>query len=298
MKSELLVVAAGIPPEIGDKFVTRFNKTFSIISLLPLDRSEGYTNSYSEDLYQQLSMELKRREQIDRSRLLSDVNLVLLYLDKKDGSESALLRKFGVEALVVPLKWPKLAEMPLATGNQRGQAVNGLIREGRRAIGHARDLLAVIAEEITNRDNKTCLLLPRRNFGRQINKIFNCVRDAVLSGGGQDEFKKNLDRVSRSLRTSHADRRRYFVGETNLVFKSPGKAGARHGLAPVWEDPGHDSSCVIRGRLRFGASFDPKFHYDCHIPRGGNRRFPSCHGEKEMPRGRTHVNIAPNDNIR
>lgn len=298
MKSELLVVAAGIPPEIGDKFVTRFNKTFSIISLLPLDRSEGYTNSYSEDLYQQLSMELKRREQIDRSRLLSDVNLVLLYLDKKDGSEAALLRKFGVEALVVPLKWPKFAEMPLATGNQRGQAVNGLIREGRRAIGHARNLLAVIAEEITNRDNKTCLLLPRRNFGRQINEIFNCVRDAVLSGGGQDEFKKNLDRVSRSLRTSHADRRRYFVGETNLVFRSPGKAGARHGLAPVWGNSGHDSSCVIRGRLRFGASFDPKFHYDCHIPRGGNRRFPSCHGEKEMPRGRTHVNIAPNDNIR
>lgn len=298
MKPELLVVAAGIPPEIGDKFVTRFNKTFSIISLLPLDRSEGYTNSYSEDLYQQFSMELKRREQIDRSRLLSDVNLVLLYLDKKDGSEAALLRKFGVEALVVPLKWPKLAEMPLATGNQRGQAVNGLIREGRRAIGHARNLLAVIAEEITNRDNKTCLLLPCRNFGRQINEIFNCVRDAVLSGGGQDEFKKNLDRVSRSLRTSHADRRRYFVGEANLVFRSPGKAGARHGLAPVWGNSGHDSSCVIRGRLRFGASFDPKFHYDCHIPRGGNRRFPSCHGEKEMPRGRTHVNIAPNDNIR
>ena len=298
MKPKLLVVAAGIPPEIRDKFETRFNKTFSIISLLPLDRSEGYTNSYSEDLYRRFSMELKRHEQIDRSRLLSDVNLVLLYIDKHDGSESTLLRKFGVEALVVPLKWPKFAEMPLATGNQRGQAVNGLIREGRRAIGHARNLLAVVAEEITNRDNKTCLLLPCRNFGHQINAIFNCVRDAVLSGGDQDEFKKNLDRVSRSLRTNHTGRRRYFVGEANLVFKSPGKAGARHGLAPVWEDPGHDSSCVIRGRLRFGASFDPKFHYDCDVPKGGNRHFPSCHGEKDMPHGRTHVNIAPNDNVR
>ena len=298
MKPKLLVVAAGIPPEIGDEFATRFNKTFSIISLLPLDRSEGYTDSYSKDLYRRFSMKLKRHGQIDRSRLLSDVNLVLLYLDKNDGSESTLLRKFGVEALVVPLKWPKFSEMPLATGNQRGQAVNGLTREGRRAIGHVRNLLAVIAEEITNRDNKTCLLLPCRNFGHQINGIFNCVRDAVLSGGGQDEFKRNLGRVSRSLRTNHAGRRRYFVGERNLVFKSPGKAGARHGLAPVWEDPGHYPSCVIRGRLRFGASFDPKFHYDCDIPRGGNRRFPSCHGEKDMPPGRTHVNIAPNDNVR
>ena len=107
-------------------------------------------------------------------------------------------------------------------------------------IGQARSLLAMIAEEVTNRDNKTCLLLPRKNFGREIDEVFDCVRDVALSGGDKEEFKKNMDRVSRSLRTVRADSRTYFVGQGGLVFKSPGKAGARHGLAPVWEDPDHE----------------------------------------------------------
>lgn len=298
MRPELLVAVAGIPPEIGDEFVTGFNKMFSIMSLLPLKRSEGYTDSYSEKLYERLARKLKNREQPNRSFLLSDTNLVLLYLHKNDGSESVLFDRFGAEALVVPLKRPSIEDMPLFTRNQRRRAVNDLIREGRRLIGQARSLLAMIAEEVTNRDNKTCLLLPRKNFGREIDEVFDCVRDVALSGGDKEEFKKNMDRVSRSLRTVRAGRRTYFVGQGGLVFKSPGKAGARHGLAPVWEDPDHESSCVIRGRMRFGVSFDPKFHYDCDVTEVTDRCFPSCHGTKILPRGRTHVNIAPNDNIR
>ena len=73
----------------------------------------------------------------------SHANLVLLYLSKGDGSESMLYERFGVELLVVPLKRPEIAGMPLATGNQRRRAVNALVREGSRAIRHAQDLLAV-----------------------------------------------------------------------------------------------------------------------------------------------------------
>ena len=298
MRPKLLVAVAGIPPEIGDEFVTGFNKILPITSLLPLKRSEGYTDSYSEKLYERLARKLKNRKQPNRSCLLSDMNLVLLYLHKNDGSDFVLFDRFGTEALVVPLKWPSIEDMPLSTRNQRGRVVNGLIREGRRMIGQARSLLAVIAEEVTNRDNKTCLLLPRKNFGREIDKVFDCVRDVVLSERDKEEFKKNLDRVSRSLRTVRAGRRTYFVGQGELVFKSPGKAGARHGLTPVWEDPDHESSCVIRGRMRFGVSFDPKFHYDCDVTEGRDRCFPSCHDTKILPRGRAHANIAPNDNIR
>lgn len=149
------------------------------------------------------------------------------------------------------------------------------------AIPHVQSLLAVIAEEVTNRDNKTCLLLPRKNFGSRIDEVIDFVRGAVMSAQDKEEFKKNLDRVSRSLQTT-VDGRKYFVGQGKLVFKSPGRAGARHGLAPIWGDPGHDSSCVIRGRMRFGASCDPKFHYDCDIPVGGNRRYPSCHDTKNI----------------
>ena len=298
MRPKFLVAVAGIPPEIGDEFAAEFNKTLPITSLLPLKRSEGYTDSYSEKLYERLACKLKKHDQPNRSCLLSNTNLVLLYLHKNDGSASVLFDRFGAEALVVPLKSPNIADVAFSTRNQRGRAVNGLIREGRRMIGHARNLLAMIAEEVTNRDNKTCLLLPRKNFGREVDKVFDCVRDVVLSGGDKEEFKKNLNHVSRSLRTVRAGKCTYFVGQGGLVFRSPGKAGARHGLAPVWEDPDHELSCVIRGRMRFGVSYDPKFHYDCDVTEGRDRCFPSCHGTKTLPRGRTHVNIAPNDNIR
>ena len=297
MRPKLLVAVAGIPPEIGDEFVTGFNKTPSIMSLLPLKRSEGYTDSYSEKLYDRLACKLKNREQSSRSCLLSDTNLILLYLHKNDGSESVLFDRFGTEALVVPLKSSNIANMPLATRNQRGQVINGLIQEGRRAIRRAQNLLSVIAEEVTNRDNKTCLLLPRKNFGHKINKVFDCVHNAVLFAKSRGKFQQDLERVSRSLPMDRVDGRKYFVGQRKFVFKSPGKAGARHGLAPGWGESDHLSSCVIRGRMRFGVSYDPKFHYDCDI-KGGNRNFASCHGPETVPRGRTHVNIAPNDNIR
>ena len=150
--------------------------------------------------------------------------------------------------------------MPLATENQRRKAANDLIREGRRAVVKARKLLSIIAEEISNRDNRTCLLLPPRNFGSEIDAVFDCVRNATLAGEEGEEFKNRLSAVARSLRTQRKGNREYFTGRRGIVFKSPGKAGARHGLAPDWKSPGgHDASCVIRGRLRFGASYDPEF---------------------------------------
>ena len=245
-----------------------------------------------------LATKLRAHEPLDRHSLLTNTNLLVLYLDKNDGSESAIFKGFGVEALVAPMKYPDISDVPLATGNQRRKAVNDLIHEGKRAVRHARELLAVVAEEVTNRDNKTCLLLPRKNFGGEIGTVFDCVRDASLAREGREEFKKRLNRVSRSLLTEREGSREYFVGQRGLVFKSPGKAGARHGMAPDWNAPGHDFSCVIRGRIRFGAPYDPKFHYDCDIPGDGDRNFPSCHGTKSVSRRRTHMNIAPNDNIR
>ena len=299
MKPQLVVAAAGIPPELGNEFVAGFTKTMPIISLLPLDQSKCYTESYSKKLYERLAEKLRKREQSNHHGILSHVSLVLLYLHKGDGSESTLFERFGTEAMIVPLKGPNFACAPLATGNQRRAIINELIREGKRTLKHAQGLLAVIAEEVTNRDNKTCLLLPRRNFGRDIDKVFDCVLRATCAGEGREEFKKRLKRTSRSLRTVRQGVREYFQGQNGLVFRSPGKAGARHGLAPGWEAAGHEPSCVIRGRMRFGAPYDPKFYYDCDIPKGKKRSFPNCHGAVEtVPSGRRHVNIAPNDNIR
>ena len=299
MKPRIFAAAAGIPPEIGDDFIAGFSKTLSIAAWLPLQRPECYTSSYSRDLYRRLATKLKARESSDSTNLFSHANLVLLYLDKNDGSESTLFERFGTEALVTPIMYPDIGDVPLVTNNQRRKAINDLIREGKRAVMHARKLLSVVAEEVSNRDNRTCLLLPPRNFGSEIDAVFECVRVASLTREDAGKFRERLRRVSRSLRTQRNGHHDYFLGQRELVFRSPGKAGARHGLAPNWRVPGdHDSSCILRGQLRFGASYDPKFHYDCDIPKDGGRHFPSCHGTKSISRNRAHVNIAPNDNIR
>ena len=265
---------------------------------LPLVFSETYTEVYAGRLYERLACKLNQRGRRDDPNILSNANLVLLYVDKEDGTESVLFDCFGIEALIVPLKLPDIVRLPLVTGNQRRRAVNLLNQEGLHAIRHARKLLSVIVEEITNRDNRTCLLLPQKNFGHHINKVLDCVRNAEIVGPNDDRFKADIGYVSRNIPSSSEVKGSYFIGRGGMIFRSPGKAYGRHALAPGWGTTGHHSSCVIRGRMRFGASYNPKFHYDCAITKEAGRRFPSCHGEETVRRGRTHANIAPNDNIR
>ena len=269
-----------------------------MVSWLPLDFSEIYTETYAQRLYRHLASKLRRRERSKDPSVLLNANLVLLYFDKGDSTELKLFTFFGIESLIVPLQIRDIDSLPLATGNQRQRVINLFYKEGQRAIGRARQLLVVIAEEVTNRDNKTCLLLPQKNFGRQMSSVLDCVRGAAKRGKESNEFRTDIGRVSQGISICREGKTSYFRGRGGMVFKSPGKAYGRHGLAPGWGAPEHELSCVIRGRMRFGASYDPKFHYDCAITKGVGRRFSSCHGEVSTPRGRTHVNIAPNDNVR
>lgn len=299
MKRETLVVVAGVPPELVGPFVSGLSSALPILSCLPLSRFERYTKAYSEKLYQRVANKLRIRQPDDRNNLLANANLLLLYLDKKDGSESDIVEEFGMEALVAPLQYPEIPTVPMETSGQRQKVVNDLVREAKRAVRRARDLLRIIAEEVTNRDNKTCLLLPGRNFGKEFTAVLECVVEASKARTASEEFRRKLRYVAKSLRTERIGDHEYFVGRRGLVFRSPGKARGRHGLAPGWKTAGgHNSSCVIRGRLRFGTSYDPTFHYDCDIPKDGYRNFPSCHGTWSVPAKRSHVNIAPNDNIR
>lgn len=299
MKRQILVAIAGVPCELVDSLVPKLASALRVLSCPPLSRSECYTKSYSEKFYEKVANKLRVHEPGDRDNLLAKTDLLLLYLDKNDGSESYIFDVFGMEALVVPLQYPEMPTVPMTTSGQRKKVANDLMRETKIAVRHARELLAIISEEVTNRDNKTCLLLPPKNFGSGFKAVRDCVENASKAGAASGEFKRKLRYVARSLRTERRGTHEYFVGRRGLVFRSPGKARGRHGLAPGWKIAGgHNSSCVIRGRLRFGTSYDPKFHYDCDIPDDGNRNFPSCHGTKSLPDNRSHVNVAPNDNIR
>ena len=158
MKRQNLMAVAGVPAELGDAFVSGFAKTLPILSWLPLNRFECYTRPYCTELYERVAGKLKAREPGNRGNPLANTNLLLLYLDKQDGSESEIFSEFGIEAMIAPMPYPEILDVPLTSKNQRHKAANDLIREGRRAVRHAQKLLAIVAEEVTNRDNKTCLL--------------------------------------------------------------------------------------------------------------------------------------------
>ena len=297
---KLILAAAGVPPEIGESFVQRFVRTSRIFSWIPLPLSDAYTREYSIQLHERLVMKLRRTEPGDRYSLLRDARLVLLYVDKGDGSESHIFSQFGSEALVVPFGAPEIRREPLDTGSRKNKAINLLVQDGQAALQHAKILLSIVAREVGNRDNKTCLLLPPKNFGPEATRIRDCVQEAsarrVPDVG--DEFRLELRKIADSMKSTREGQQSYFVGRGGIVYRSPPKARLRHGIAPVWDDADHDSTCVLRGRIRFGASFDPTFHYDCDIGRRTNRTFASCHGTKTLAKGTIHLNISPNDNVR
>lgn len=300
MKPRLYLAIAGIPSEIEADFTSAFVKSMKgrdvhLLSMLKLDLSQSYTEDYAKILYARLALKLKEREFADRASLLWNANLVLLYLDKQDESESALVERFGIESLMLPLVLPEIFSGLIATRNQRNNMVNQLIRKAVRAMRHARSLLSVIVEEVTNRDNKTCLLLPPKTFGGLAQRVIDRVWEAGRKREDATQFRVGLKQVTHSLPKHEG---RYFQGHGQLVFQAPAKAGPRHGLAPIWGDGNHNSVCVIRGRLRFGAPYDPKFHYDCQIPKGAKRDFPGCHEAARIYGARGHVNVAPNDNAR
>ena len=294
------MLAAGVPPEIGERFVQRFVTVSPVVAWISLPLSDAYTKRYSIRLYARLVEKLRQSERNDRHSLLRNARLVLLYVDKGDSSESHLFSQFGSEALVVPFGAPETWQYPLNMENRKNRAINLLVRDGQAALRHTDILLSIIAREVGDRDNKTCLLLPPKNFGRETSAIRDCVQEASARReiGAGDEFSRRLRTISDSTKSARIRGRRYFAGRGGVVYRSPPKARLRHGIAPVWDDAGHDATCVIRGRIRFGASFDPTFHFDCEIDKLANRALVSCHGTKIPAKGRTHFNISPNDNVR
>ena len=284
--SELLVVFAGIPQPIGEGFAkafARMRKDHPIrrFTWLPLDWSTPYSGAYASTLYDRLADRLARRGE----HFPDSLNLVLLYLDKGDGSHRHLMDQFGVEALV--MRVPDVPDIPLDAPNRRRRVVNTMIRNLNRTIGPIRSLLNVVGREVTSGDRTTCLLLPPKTFG---DRVLTHLQEAVEQGAGH--FKEELRKAARSIPRGG----KYFQNR-RCVFR-PAARRARHGMPPSWKENGHLASCVIRGRFRFGVPYDPGFHYDCEIRGGSSRKFPGCHEPVTVSRSRTHVNVAPNDNVR
>lgn len=290
----ILVLMAGFPDEILRPLIVRLksrNPNLHVLETFPLVPGP-YTAEYVENLYRTVGSQLREVVGAGRGGWWN-WNFVVLYLREEDGSECYLEDRFGMEALLAPLRiepvWRKAPKKHIAQS-----IVKALDSRADVILRNARKILEHLAEEVTNRDSRTCVLLPRENFGKEFEKVKDCVHHAVEDSESAEAFAANLRRIASRLPRNRGNRFR----NGKLVFIAPAKGGARHGLAPTWDTKDHKDHCVIRGRLRFGVPYNPDFHYDCALPRDSGRRFPSCHGKAEVRRGRGHVNIAPNDNIR
>ena len=293
MKPNTLIIFAGLSPKIGQNFVSRFNARYhhvQVTSAPLLDYDASYSKDYVARLYHRLVDSLIKKFQNEDN---TKFEIVLMYVKKGDGSESNIIEKFGVEMLIIPIK---LETLKIATRNQRDEVTNLLVNRAHRAFNRASRILPVISEEVTNRDNKTCLLLPIRNFGDDTSLICKAIHDGVVNEDTAHAFRDRIRRLGQRLPRHRVSNKWFFQGRNRIIFRSPGKA--RHGMAPSLADPEHEASCAVRGRFRFGAYFDPCFHYDCDIPPRRKISFYQCHGDNVEWTKRSHVNIAPNDNVR
>ena len=301
MRPRIFVIAAGIPQSVNKDFVTELNRQMDHIDVVvcrPLGLEFGYSEQYVDEIYKKFFSGLKKRIRKHGVDILAKANLVLIYLDKRDGTAETLTRRFDTEALTLPIPGIDLAVTSCRTPNLRNYLLNKLVEKCKLTIERSHKRLSVIAEEVNNKDNRTCLLLPPRNFGKDMEKVYRCVREATVEDLNESEFKRRIKSVARSLPQKRKGTKTFFVSSKGLVFESPAKAGPRHGMAPGWDSEDHNDSCIVRGKVRFGVSYDQRFHYDCSLKSHVNRRFPSCHGEELVGRDRIHVNIAPNDNVR
>ena len=193
------VVAAGIPPDLGDLFEAALGKAlegWTILARLDLAPAAPYTPEYAASLYERTANKLLRRTgNRRREDLLAGVHLVLLYVARE--SKSTLVDAFKLEALTVPLIGQDALHEDRLTPNARQRVAKNLASEAVKALKGAKRLLAVIEEEVSQRDNKTCLLLPPKNLGKPSAAVIHCVQEAASIGRDGSDFKKGAALLGR-----------------------------------------------------------------------------------------------------
>ena len=125
-----------------------------------------------------MSGELRQIVDVDRRSAWS-LELMVLFLCPGDGSERLVIKRFGVECLLVPMQ-PTMADQQGPSYIVSRTVANALASEAHDRLKRSRRMLGVLKEEVGRRENKTCILLPPKNFGRE----FERVRDCVLQTAG------------------------------------------------------------------------------------------------------------------
>lgn len=283
-RPNIVALVAGLPPGLHDSVVGGLagsRKNLDVLNPEPL-AAPLCSSDYAEGLFRQAVDGLRAHTCANAGQW--DVNFVVLFRRAQCGCK-LVERLFSMEALLAPLS--------LGCAAQPSEWVC----HARCVLECAEGVLSALREEVSKRAHKTSVLLPPANFGADMDCVKEYVQRAVAEGLTADQFRGGLSRIAHQL-----PRRGGYFSRRDCVFE-PALVRHQHGIAPGWVDRGeHGDRCTIRGHLRFGVPFSPRFHYDYQRAgrkKGlGQRRFPGCHGDVTLPRGRVHANIAPNDHVR
>ncbi len=303
---KVLIVVAGIPAFLTKEFESRLPKIEEgrrRFVWAPLKNYRSYEPDYVETLYSHFTSswrELFYTKEHSGAVPTGFEGVITIYLDHDGGNAELVSCLFEVETLTMGIPVPGILKTLPLTPNKLKNASNKIVKSLRKAIRKGEKALLAIAKEINSNDNRTPLLLPDRNYGtREIRELAKNVSEAIREPNpfvavrtAANNFENRHPRVAFGK-----SKRKHFINKNRVIFQSPGSN--RHGVSDLSGNDHHDS-CLVRGRLRLGAAYDPRFHYDCVQFKGAlASNWESCHRQKfTLPKGRSHVNIAPNDHVR
>jgi hypothetical protein len=289
---------AGIPHDVYEQVYKKRDAITTPEAEFVSTPLKPYVYTYGEEHADFFSNEFERRIRDDHHNELADTAFAVIYVNHDDRSTAAFRKHFFPSTLVVSVDWAIEWGSPTTIRQSGNRLIDCLIVASKTV----RSSLGPLKKELTERSNKTPFLLPTRNFRSQtfVHTLQQLQENLVVSGNKTDTirtFAKTFER-NHPLRQDDPKKPWFFVDDRNIRFRAPGRD--RHAFARPDYSGDHSHACLLAGRRRLGAPFDPAFHYDC--TRGQENlkaSFVKCHGEDESElEGDPHLNIAPNDFVR
>lgn len=288
---------AGIPSEIYDDVYAKRDRIcgdsgqFISEPLHSRDRYFKYSESHSNFFLRRFARIIRE----DNNNNTKDTGFVLIYVRHEEINTVNFVRCFFPSTLCLGIDWAldRRSSMTIR------QSKNKLIEALKLGSDETKKAIPSLKKEITERDNRTPLLLPIKNFvSTQLVKEIQILQNRLIDVEDKPKVVTNAVRVLERYHPMQAPERgfrRFFVDDRNVQFHPPGTN--RHAFARA--EGGHPETCLLSGRRRLGAPYDRTFHYDCQKGAGNIRElFYGCHEDRTMKEGDPHLNIAPNDNVR
>lgn len=290
---------AGIPRAVFDviskkqKVICGDNSSFTAQALRAPKPAWTYVSQDIEYLQEYFSNLLSN----DHENKLADTGFGLIYVNYPDASTQRLIKKFFPSVLCVPVEW-KLDARSEYTIHRSANELSSYLR---LATNHAKEAIALLKKEVVERDGRTHLLLPVKNFhcDNLASLLEGLQRDMADAKDKNQVLKDAKDALEVTIPRHQAQYGKrifsYFVDDRNIEFQPPGRVG-RHAFA---RRAVHLHACFLSAHRRFGAPYEPAFHYDC--TRGAHPlkdTFFGCHEPSTKWEGKPHLNISPNDFVR